>query len=181
MKNARKTRVDREREQSMRIRCLGHQQTPMKQGRRHFVREMDAQQNHASRIQAGLRRRGARIHAGWRISVGDRLMASMGGLIVATLSLSPVVLIVACNGVDGFASWKSFFVCLALCSPFLAVAAFGVVSIVRSNKSLVKMQSFLDSLSAAERAEFDRMIATHEDVEVVIDEDRERHFEPLDS
>ena len=112
--------------------------------------------------------------------IADRFLASLGGGVILCLDALPlgVSMMFLCKVLADDSPKKARLVSIAIVSILLfgAIAFIAVRNIVRAWRDLSVMEKLLDSMTPDERDEFRNVVASSEDVEILVGKDGCRHF-----
>ena len=112
--------------------------------------------------------------------IRDRFLASLGGGVILCLDAFPlgVSMVFLCNVLADDSPKKVRLVAFAVISILLfgAIAFVAVRNIVRVWRDLSVMEKLQDSMTPAEGDEFRNVVASSEDVEILVGKDGRRHF-----
>ena len=112
--------------------------------------------------------------------IADRFLASLGGGLILCLDALPLgaSMVFLCNVLADDSPKKVRLVAFAVVSILLfgAIAFVAVRNIVRAWRDLSVMEKLQDSMTPAEGDEFRDVVASSEDVEILVGKDGRRHF-----
>ena len=122
-----------------------------------------------------LRRSGERI-----CKVSDRILGASGEIAMAVVSAA-LVAVCVWAGIEAGALHDGRLAGLfaTLLSPFVLICVWCMRKAIRRWREMAEVQRMLDGMGESERAEFDEAVSQG-DVEVSIDENGKRHFQPMD-